>query len=277
MLLLILKTSITILILAIGMIATKNEIIFLWRRPVLLLKSIIAMYVVMPAVTVLMVRMLDLPPRTEVALIVLAICAGTPLLPKKLIKLGGDPDYIFSLIVITSLLAIITVPASLHLLAEIIHFDTTKITPSQVARVLLKPFLLPLGLGMLFRLASPTLAERIGNPLLKIGSAAMVLTALTAMVTRFRLIFEVDLLSLLAFAAFTLIAIVAGHLLGGPDPANRSSLAVSCASRHIGLALLIAAHARGPHTLPLVIAYLLASTVVSILYIRWIKKHRDQA
>jgi BASS family bile acid:Na+ symporter len=277
MLLLILKTSITIIILAIGMIATKNEIRYLWRRPVLLLKSIIAMYVVMPAVTVLMVRMLDLPPRTEVALIVLAICAGTPLLPKKLIELGGDPDYIFSLIVITSLLAIITVPASLHLLAEIIHFDTTKITPSQVARVLLKPFLLPLGLGMLFRLASPTLAERIGNPLLKIGSAAMALIALTAMVTRFRLIFEVDLLSLLAFAAFTLTAIVAGHLLGGPDPANRSSLAVSCASRHIGLALLIAAHARGPHTLPLVVAYLLASTVVSILYIRWIKKHRDQA
>jgi BASS family bile acid:Na+ symporter len=277
MLLLILKTSITILILAIGMIATKNEIIYLWRRPVLLLKSIIAMYVVMPAVTVLMVRMLDLPPRTEVALIVLAICAGTPLLPKKLIKLGGDPDYIFSLIVITSLLAIITVPASLHLLAEIIHFDTTKITPSQVARVLLKPFLLPLGLGMLFRLASPTLAERIGNPLLKIGSAAMALTALTAMVTRFRLIFEVDLLSLLAFAAFTLTAIVAGHLLGGPDPANRSSLAVSCASRHIGLGLLIAAHARGPHTLPLVVAYLLASTVVSIPYIMWTKKHRDQA
>ena len=270
MLLLILKTSITILILAIGMIASKNEIIYLWRRPVLLLKSIIAMYVVMPAVTVLMVRMLDLPPRTEVALIVLAICAGTPLLPKKLIKLGGDPDYIFSLIVITSLLAIIT-------LAEIIHFDTTKISPSHVARVLLKPFLLPLGLGMLFRLASPALAERIGNPLLKIGSAAMVLTALTAMVTRFRLIFEVDLLSLLAFAAFTLTAIVVGHLLGGPDPANRSSLAVSCASRHIGLALLIAAHARGPHTLPLVVAYLLASTVVSIPYIMWTKKHRDQA
>ena len=65
MLLLILKTSITIIILAIGMIATKNEIRYLWRRPVLLLKSIIAMYVVMPAVTVLMVRMLDLPPRTE--------------------------------------------------------------------------------------------------------------------------------------------------------------------------------------------------------------------
>lgn len=222
------------------MTATKNEIIYLWRRPVLLLKSIIAMYVVMPAVTVLMVRMLDLPPRTEVALIVLAICAGTPLLPKKLIELGGDPDYIFSLIVITSLLAIITVPASLHLLAEIIHFDTTKITPSQVARALLKPFLLPLGLGMLFHLASPALAERIGNPLLKIGSAAMVLTALTAMVTRFRLIFEVDLLSLLAFAAFTLTAIVAGHLLGGPvhliaaplrSPVPRDTSAWACSSR----------------------------------------------
>jgi BASS family bile acid:Na+ symporter len=198
------------------------------------------MYVVMPAVTVLMLWMLDLPPRTEVALVVLAICAGAPLLPKKLIKLGGDPDYVFSLIVITSLLAIITVPASLHLLAEIIHFDTTKISPSHVARVLLKPFLLPLGAGMLFRLATPALAERIGDPLLKIGSAVMVLSALAALVINFRLIFEVDLPSLLAFAAFTLIAIVAGHLLGGPNPSiapplrshvPRDTSAWACSSR----------------------------------------------
>ena len=52
------------------MTATKNEIIYLWRRPTLLLKSIIAMYVVMPAVSVLMLWMLDLPLRTKVAFVV---------------------------------------------------------------------------------------------------------------------------------------------------------------------------------------------------------------
>ncbi|MGD8953118.1 MAG: hypothetical protein PVI45_01980 [Desulfobacterales bacterium] len=274
MLLILLKASIAALIFAIGMTATTEDIVYLWRRPALLLKSIIAMYIVMPAVAVLMAWTLDLPPRTELALVVLAICAGAPLLPKKLIKFGGDPSYVFSLIVTTSLLAIVTVPASLHFLAEIISFDTSAVTPSQVARIILKTFLLPLGVGMLFRLAVPALADRFGDSLLKIASAVMALCALAALAVGFRLIFEVGLPSLTAFAAFTLSAIVVGHLLGGP---NRISLAIACASRHIGLALLIAANARGQHALALVVAYLLASAVVSIPYVRWITKHRPPA
>ena len=83
------------------------------------------MYAVMPAIAVLMARTLDLPHGTGPALVVLAICAGAPLVPKKLIKFGGDPAYVFSLIVTTSLLAIVTVPASLHVLDKVITFDTS--------------------------------------------------------------------------------------------------------------------------------------------------------
>ncbi len=277
MLLILLKASIAVLIFAIGMTATTEDIVYLWRRPAQLLKSIIAMYVVMPAVAVLMARTFDLPPRTGLALVVLAICAGAPLLPKKLIKFGGDPSYIFSLIVTTSLLAIVTVPTSLYLLAEVITFDTTAVTPLQVAGLILKTFLLPLGVGMLFRLAAPALSERIGDPLLKIASAVMALCSLAALAIGFRLVFKVGLPSLIAFAVFTLSAIVVGHLLGGPNPSDRISLAIACASRHIGLALLIAANARGQHALALVVAYLLASAVVSIPYVRWIMKHRPPA
>jgi len=277
MLLILLKASIAVLIFAIGMTATTEDIVYLWRRPAQLLKSIIAMYIVMPAVAVLMARTFDLPPRTELALVVLAICAGAPLLPKKLIKLGGDPSFVFSLIVTTSLLAIVTVPASLYLLAEVITFDTTAVTPLQVAGLIIKTFLVPLGVGMLFRLAAPALSERVGDPLLKIASAVMALCALAALAIGFHLVFEVGLPSLIAFAVFTLSAIVIGHLLGGPNPSDRISLAIACASRHIGLALLIAANARGQHALALVVAYLLASAVVSIPYVRWITKHRPPA
>ena len=277
MLLLILKTSIAALILAIGMTAVTDDIVYLWRRPVLLMKSIIAMYLVMPAVAVLMARVLDLPERTELALVILAICAGAPLLPKKLIKFGGDPSYVFSLIVNTSLLAIASVPASLYLLAGTISLDTSSVTPTHVAGVILKTFLLPLGMGMLLRWAAPALAERFGEPLLKIAGAAMALCALVALAAGFHLVFEVGLPSLLAFAAFTLAAILVGHLFGGPDPSDRTSLAIACASRHIGLALLIAANARNQHALELVVAYLLASAAVSIPYVLWIRKRNKRA
>ena len=106
------------------------------------------MYVVMPTVAVLMARVFDLPERTEVALVILAICAGASLLPQKLIKFGGDPSYVFSLIVNTSLLAIVTVPASLHLLAGAISLDTPAVTTTHVAFVIPKTFLQPLGIGI---------------------------------------------------------------------------------------------------------------------------------
>ena len=276
MLLFILKTSIATLILAIGMTAVTDDIVYLWRRPVLLVKSIIAMYVVMPAVAVLMAYVLDLPERTELALVILAICAGAPLLPKKLIKFGGDPAYIFSLIVNTSLLAIVTVPASLHLLASTISLDTPTVTPVHVAGVIFKTFLLPLGIGMLLRWVAPALAERIGEPLLKIASVVMGICAIVALAAGFHLVFEVGLPSVLAFAAFTIAAILIGHFFGGPAPSDRTSLAIACASRHIGLALLIAANARDQHALELVVAYLLASAVVSIPYVLWIRIRRKR-
>ena len=47
MLLLILKSSIASLIFAIGMTAKVDDIVHLWRRPVLMLKSVAAMYLVM--------------------------------------------------------------------------------------------------------------------------------------------------------------------------------------------------------------------------------------
>jgi BASS family bile acid:Na+ symporter len=277
MLLLLLKISIGVLIFAIGMTATTEDIVYLWRRPVLLAKSIAAMYVVMPILSILIVYLFDLPPKTELALVILAICAGAPLLPKKLIKFGSDPSYVFSLIVTTSLLAIITVPASLYILAKIISFKTSAVTPFQVAGVILKTFLVPLGVGMILRLLFPALTKAIGSPLLKIGSLIMGICAITALVASFHLVLNVGFQSVLAFALFTSFALLTGHILGGPALSSRIALAISCSSRHIGLALLIAVNARGQETIALVVAYLLASAVVSMLYIFCMSKLRKSS
>ena len=98
------------------------------------------------------------------------------------------------------------------------------------------------------------------------------LCAVVLLVAGFHLILDVGLPSLLAFAAFTLAALATGHLLGGPEEANRTALAVACASRHIGLALLIAANYRGQRTMELVAGYVVASAIVSIPYLRWRSK-----
>ena len=116
-LLLLLKISVGIIILAIGMDSTPRDMAYLWQRPRLLLRSLLAMYVLVPLAALALVKALTLAPGVEVGLLVLAVSAGAPLLPRKLLHIG-DGAYIFSLVVTSSLLAIILVPAWLAVLAH---------------------------------------------------------------------------------------------------------------------------------------------------------------
>ena len=268
MMLLTLKLAIASLVFATGLSATREDLFWIWRHPTLLARSFLAMYVLVPLVAIAMTLALDLPRATKIGLLFLSISAGAPLLPRKLIKLGGDPSYVFSLVVATSLAAILTVPASLALLQPLLPVEAD-IDIGRVAATILKTFLLPLAVGMALRELALNWAERLGDPLMRVGGVLLTFGALAFIFSSWRQIAEIGLPSLLAFASFTGLALAIGHWLGGPDEGHRSSLAVSCATRHIGLALLIAANVRGPRTLALVAAYLFASALVCIPYIRW--------
>lgn len=276
MMLLTLKLAIASLVFATGLSATREDLFWIWRHPNLLARSFLAMYVLVPLVAIAMTLAFDLPRATKIGLLFLSISAGAPLLPRKLIKLGGDPSYVFSLVVATSLAAILTVPASLALLQPLLPVDAD-IDIGRVAATILKTFLLPLAVGMALREFALAWAERLGDPIMRVAGVLLTLGALAFIFTNWRQIAEIGLPSLLAFASFTGLALAIGHWLGGPDEGHRSSLAVSCATRHIGLALLIAANVRGPRTLALVAAYLFASALVCIPYIRWRRRAMNRA
>ena len=75
-LLTLLKLSVGALILAIGMGSTFSDLAFLWRRPGLLLRSLLAMYVLVPLAAFLLVTLLPIAPGVKAALLVLAVSAG---------------------------------------------------------------------------------------------------------------------------------------------------------------------------------------------------------
>lgn len=268
MLLPYLKITIAVLVFATGLNSSRSDLLWLWRRPALLFRAFIAMYLLVPLAAVVIDSLFDLPSNTRAALVLLSISSGAPLLPKRLINLGGDPDFIFSLTVTTSLLTIVTLPLSLRLLVPWLP-EEISIAPDQVARTLLFSFLLPLAAGMALRWRLPAEASRIAEDLLRLAGAALLLGAAAIIIHSWDKLLALGSPTFLAFTGFTLAALLIGHFTGGPD--HRLSLAVACATRHIGLAMLIATRIRGPKTLALVSAYLIASALVSILYIRWVQ------
>ena len=266
-LLLVLKLSVVALILAVGLGSTPADLVYLWRRPGQLVRSLLAMYVVVPVAAVVLARTLPLPVAVKTAILVLAISAGAPLLPRKLMKLGRE-GYVFSLVVTSSLLAVVAVPAWLEVLGALFGREP-ELDPGAVALVIAKSFLAPLVLGMLLRWPLSSVAERLSQWLLGAAGATLTAAGLALLVLHGGALVAVGVVPLLALAATTLVALAIGHALGGPDPDDRTALAVSCATRHVGIAMLAASTVPGPRVAVLVLAYVLASAVVSIPYLRW--------
>jgi bile acid:Na+ symporter, BASS family len=268
--LLALKVSVAALIFAIGLGSAPADLLYLWRRPAQLARSLFAMYVAVPLAAVAIVKVLPLPVGVQTAVLVLAISAGAPLLPRKLMKLGRE-GYVFSLVVTSSLLAVVAVPAWLKLLRLLLGREAS-VDLTAVALVMAKAFLAPLLLGMLLRWPLSRAAERVSEWLLGVGGAVLALAGLALLVMHGRLLLAAGWTPLLALMGMTAVALAIGHALGGPDPADRAALAVACATRHVGIAMLAASTVPGPRTAAFVLAYFLASAAVSIPYLRWSRR-----
>jgi len=67
----LLKLSVVALLLAVGMLSTKKEMTYLWQRPGLLLRSLLAMYVFVPLAAIVFVSFLPLAEGLKLAVFVL--------------------------------------------------------------------------------------------------------------------------------------------------------------------------------------------------------------
>jgi BASS family bile acid:Na+ symporter len=267
LLLTLLKLSVVALILAIGMSSTFSDLAYLWRRPVLLVRSFLAMYVLVPLAAWFLVKVFPIAPPVKAALLILAASAGAPLLPRKLLGLGSGA-YIFSLVVTSSVLAIILVPAWVALLGQ--HFEAAaELSPTDVAFVVAKTFLVPLAIGMIFRACAAGWCERFANRLLAFAGIVMAVSGVALIALHWEVFLQVRVTGVAALVALLLTALAIGHALGGPSPDDRTALAVACSTRHIGLAVLVASSFPGSRSAVLVAAYIVTSLLITLPYLRW--------
>src|SRR5882724_2907795 len=88
-----LKTSILLTVFGFGLQASSDDVLYLLRRPGLLVRSLLAMFLVMPLFAILLTKAFDYHRAVEIALVALAISPVPPLLPKKVTKAGGLTSY----------------------------------------------------------------------------------------------------------------------------------------------------------------------------------------
>ena len=162
--LLAIKASMILLVFTIGIGTPVRDLTFLVRHPWRLIRSVIAMSLVMPIVAVAIVELSDLRRPVEITLIALALSPIPPLLPNKLLKAGIDHAYSMALFFTVSVLAIGLIPLSAVILDAI--FPAHIVIPAgPVAKLVLTAIILPMLAGVAVRAISHTFAERVEGPL----------------------------------------------------------------------------------------------------------------
>ena len=160
-----------------GLKTKSGDLSYLLRRPALLVRSVVSVFVVMPVVAVLLAQLFDFSPTVERALIALAVSPMPPLLPQKETKAGGDEDYALGLMAILALLAMAVIPLELLILRQL-GGRPLEMASGTVVRVILISTLLPLAAGMAVRAFMPGLGARIEKPVALIAKVLLPLALL---------------------------------------------------------------------------------------------------
>lgn len=266
-LLILLKASVVVTIVSVGAGTAPADLTYLWRRPLLLLRSLAAMYLLVPLVAVGLVLISPVDQGVKAAMLVLAVSSGAPLLPKKLKKLDSQ-EYIFSLLVTSSLVAIVAVPLWVALLSA--YFDVTVELPvSTVLLAIAKAILLPIAIGMILRVIFPTHAEKLSDRLITIAGLVLIASGILLLATHWPLLTNISWFGVLPLVVLMICGLLIGQLLGGPNADDRTALAIACATRHVGIALVVAGQFAGVKTAVLIVAYFLTVVVVSGIYLAW--------
>lgn len=268
---LILQISIIVQVFAIGLRTSWEDTTYLFRRPKLLLNSIVARNVAMPIIAIVLIKGFSFHIAIAITLGVLALTPVPPLLPKSQVKVGGRSEYVLGLLVSQAVAAILLVPVTIELmdwaLGSQAHFSA-----SQVAELIIKTILIPLAAGMVAGQPLPKL-QRLAPHLLTAGTVLLIGGALPLLIVAWKTFGTLaGNGAILALAIFMLVGTAVGHLLGGPVEEDRTTLALATSARHPGLAMAIAA-ANFPQQKTLVagavVIYLILRLILSIPYARW--------
>ena len=272
--------SVTIfsLMFAIGVNHSYEHLTTLWRRPQLLLRSLLAVIGLVPLVVGLLLWLFDLPPAVAAGLAVLAAAPGAPLTYKRTQMAGGDPDYVASLQLTLALLAVLVTPCILAIFYALFELAIERVSPFQVMRQIGEVTFLPVIIGLLLQRFAPGFTAVIAGPVQKIAGALFILllvliVVILAIAPNLRAMLNLGWLPLAVILIMAAAALVIGHLMGGPPRQQRSALAIACVARNIGLALFIAGLCDyGQQIIPTLLAYLIVGAITALPYSVWNKR-----
>jgi predicted Na+-dependent transporter len=254
---------------SLGLASKAGDLRWALGRPGLVVRALLTVLVIVPAIAIVVTRLLGLPRSVQIALVVMAICPGAPVALRRSLDAGSHHSFATALQLMMALLAIVTMPLTIALLNPL-YAGHAVVSPWEVARQVFTAQLLPLGLGLLVRVMAPATALRAVPTVTKVAGLMLTAFALLLIVVIWRAVLFAAPSTIAAIIAITLAALAVGHAMGAPSADTRTAVAMASAMRNPGLALLVAAaNSAAPEMIATVMACALWSAVTVTPYAVW--------
>ena len=265
-----LQVSIVLTVFGYGLRTKAADLLVVVKQPGLLVRSLLSVFVIMPAIAFALARLFAIKDVIEISLVALAISPVPPLLPLKETQAGGQASYGLGLLTLLALLSIPAASLSIEALERLSNRPLA-IEATAIARVAVISVLGPMAAGLIVRVIAPGIAKRIVSSVSRGARVLLAVGVVALMAGVWRSVWEATGGGgILAIVVFVVAGLAVGHLLGGPQRRQSVVLGLSTACRHPAIAFTIAS-ANFPEQRfgGAIILYLLVSAMIGIPYIKW--------
>ncbi|WP_234996645.1 bile acid:sodium symporter family protein [Planktothrix sp. PCC 11201] len=254
-----------------------EDVIWLGQQPSLLLRSLVSVFIAVPLLGALTMLIPGLTVAQHIGIWAMITCPGAPMIPFKSLQAGGNAKFVASLQFMVCILAIISIPLTVMILAQFSPNEPW-LSPQEIAKQIFFAQVLPMGIGVLLAEYAPKFAEDLVEPATKIAKFMLLLVVIILLAVSLEKVLNAGFTAYLAMAFLSITSLACGHFLGGSEPDTQTVLAYSTATRNAGLAVLLVSlnfpnldYVKGG-IINTLITYALMAAFVSIPYTIWRKR-----
>jgi BASS family bile acid:Na+ symporter len=264
---LIIDVSLVLIVASAGLGSRWSDLPVALHHPGLLLRGIVAVNLVVPLSAIAILWPLPIAPSIKVGIVLMAVSPLAPLVIGKMLKGRPDSAYRLGLYVALAAASVLLVPATFALLSALLPEDRT-LPVSVLAAFTFKTVMLPLAGGLLVGSLAPNLAAPLARAAAILGGIGVLLVVGLVLYAAGGRIFALAGNGvLIAIVVIVAAGLAAGHALGGPYREDRQALAFAAATRHPGIAALVAQrHQDDPQVMEAIVLFLVVGMLVCTGY-----------
>ena len=269
------RVTVFALMLQNGLRIPVRDLFSLQRKHALLIRSMVAVIVLVPGVVLVILMLVELPVEVATGLALLAASPGAPLITQRSKIAAGSTPLAADLQLKLVLAAVLVTPLTLTIFKALFPLlPDLASSPAAVAREIAVVSLLPVGIGLFMQRFLPGAAALLGKALGVVSQLLFLILAILIAWPSAGIAIQLGGMVAFAIVVMAAAALGIGHVVGAGASSNqKASIATACIARNLGLAVIIAtADGILAKLLPTLMAYMLLGMLVAVPYAVWVRR-----